>query len=1209
MQLSNLTVFGFKSFIDRLTIDFQPRITALVGPNGCGKSNIVDAIRWVLGEQSPKALRGDRMEDLIFAGNTHRKAVGMAEVSFTLSDINGQLAVPYSELTVTRRLYRSGESEYLLNQVPCRLKDITSLFLDTGLGREPYAIIEQGAISSLLASKPADRRALLEEAAGVMSYKVKRNTALSRLDAAEQNLLRVRDVLREVERQINSLHRQAKKAERHHRMVLRLKEVQILLLLKEDRRLEEDLNAVIYQEKQLAEAQEVCQLRVSTEETSQEAGRLRDLDLEKRIAAGQEGLYTLRGQRQREEAEVRSREEQLHNLRQRGEDRRQELAALAERLERLLQDLKADAETRDLTETELEAALPETQGLTDALSSVEAEALQNEEALTGRKKDILALTDHLVSQRNHFASLTERHRLLCQERETLERQFAACGEEANAETVHEQELTAHLQGIERQIENLISKRESSAQELSSLHVQQEVLSGRRAAFREELSGLESRFHSLEELEASLAGLSEGQQFLLRSKAEQVAVCQVIEGPLSKYIRVEAVWEKAIEALLGDLQQGLLTATAADALSLLRYLEEEGNGWATLLPRQTEWLTETEDASRLQEALEKAVTSLDGEVSQRVAGPALQLVEAPATLRPLLQALLGDALIVQDLSTAVTLIRNLPRPVRVATTSGVVLNSWGPIHGGKTTAVSLLSRRRELEELPTVIARVTDQLHAVEGEWATLQEALSQCRQVLSTQEQALKGAEEARRDVERSLAEVRTVVSRLGRQMELLNSERAEMEQEISDLASTVEEVQKELQVLDRQEETFKTESADQDQEVSLLRARQQELQREAAEVRVRSISLQERREALARSMERLESDLARERRREAEIRHEEEDGRSREGRLAEEIVSLQQSLGALQQQEVKEVQAVQVLQDERDRLRQDLCVHEEALKNARRDLTHLQQQRASITTKQATINTERSLLQKRLQEEVREEADLQNLTHTEDPSQDPESLEQEGEELRQKMATMGPINMAALEEYEALSERYRFLTDQAEDLSASVTSLKATIAEVNQTIKQRFEQTLNAINEHLNRFWQRLFGGGEAELVLSQGEETEEPGVEIRVRIPGKQTTILSLLSGGEKTLGAISLLMALWAVRPSPFVVLDEVDAALDDQNVDRFVSLLLDLASLSQFILITHHPRTIEVADLLYGITMEEPGVSKLISVRLGPHAEQKVSASTS
>ncbi|MEE8326370.1 MAG: AAA family ATPase, partial [candidate division NC10 bacterium] len=414
---------------------------------------------------------------------------------------------------------------------------------------------------------------------------------------------------------------------------------------------------------------------------------------------------------------------------------------------------------------------------------------------------------------------------------------------------------------------------------------------------------------------------------------------------------------------------------------------------------------------------------------------------------------------------------------------------------------------------------------------------------------------------------------------------------------------------LDRQEETFKTESADQDQQVSLLRARQQELQREVAEVRVRSISLQERREALARSMERLESDLARERRREAEIRHEEEEGRSREGRLAEEIVSFQQSLGALQQQEVKEVQAVQVLQDERDRLRQDLCVHEEALKNARRDLTHLQQQRASITTKQATINTERSLLQKRLQEEVREEADLQNLTHTEDPSQDPESLEQEGEELRQKMATMGPINMAALEEYEALSERYRFLTDQAEDLSASVTSLKATIAEVNQTIKQRFEQTLNAINEHLNRFWQRLFGGGEAELVLSQGEETEEPGVEIRVRIPGKQTTILSLLSGGEKTLGAISLLMALWAVRPSPFVVLDEVDAALDDQNVDRFVSLLLDLASLSQFILITHHPRTIEVADLLYGITMEEPGVSKRISVRLGPHAEQKVSASTS
>ncbi len=265
MHLSNLTLFGFKSFIDRLTIDFQPGITALVGPNGCGKSNVVDAIRWVLGEQSPKALRGDRMEDLIFAGNSHRKAVGMAEVSFTLSDVNGQLAVPYAEVTITRRLYRSGESEYLLNQVPCRLKDITNLFLDTGLGREPYAIIEQGAIGSLLASKPADLRALLEEAAGVMSYKVRRKTALSRLEAADQNLLRVKDVLQEIERQRNSLHRQAKKAERYQRIALRLKEIQVLLFHKEDRRLQKDLSAVIQQEKQVAEAQELCQLRISQE--------------------------------------------------------------------------------------------------------------------------------------------------------------------------------------------------------------------------------------------------------------------------------------------------------------------------------------------------------------------------------------------------------------------------------------------------------------------------------------------------------------------------------------------------------------------------------------------------------------------------------------------------------------------------------------------------------------------------------------------------------------------------------------------------------------------------------------------------------------------------------------------------------------------------------------------------------------------------------
>ncbi|MFQ5988343.1 MAG: chromosome segregation protein SMC [Candidatus Methylomirabilales bacterium] len=1210
MYLSDLTLFGFKSFIDRLTVDFQSGITALVGPNGCGKSNIVDAIRWVLGEQSPKALRGDRMEDLIFGGNSHRKPVGMAEVSFTLSNINGQLAVPYGELTITRRLYRSGESEYLLNQVPCRLKDITGLFLDTGLGREPYSIIEQGAIGSLLASKPADRRALLEEAAGVMSYKVRRKTALSRLEAADQNLLRVNDVLREIEQQRNSLHRQAKKAERYQRAATRLKEVQILLLLQEDRRLEQDLNVVIHQEKELAEAQEGCHLRVSKEETSLEAGRLRDLDLEKQLATGQERLYTLRAQRQRDEAEVRSRKELLHDLRQRGEDRQEELAVVTERLDRIAQDLEADAKMRALAEGELEGVAQQTRNLTDALSNREREIVQSEEALATHKREVLALTDRLVSQRNHLTSFTERHRLLCQERETLGRQLAACREETDTVRVQEHELATQLGEIERRIGDLTGERAALFDELTSLQLQQEALTERRAAFRGELSALESRLHSLQELEASLAGLSEGQQFLLKGKTEGVAVCRAIEGPLSKFIRVEAAWEKAVEALLGDLQQGLLTPTGSDALSLLQYLEQEGTGWATLLPCQTEWRNEEDEgALRFQDAVQKAIAALDPESAQRVFGPVLQFVEAPVAVQPLLQVLLGDAWVVQDLTTAVALLRKSARRLRVATPSGVVVSSRGPVHGGKTTAFSLLSRQRELEELPAVIARMTEQLHTVEGEGEAVQDSLSRCRHACSVQEQTVKESEESRRGVERSLAEAHTVASRLGSQTEFLTSELSGVEQELDDTLRAIDGVQKDLEILGQQEETLKADSADRDRKVTLLREQQQELQREVAESRIRSMSLQERRDALARSIERLEADLSREQQREAEIRHEEEEARSREARLMQEIGTLQDSFEVLHQQEVQDVHAVQVLQEERDRLRQALAAQEETLKGARRELTDLQQQQASMATRQVALSTERSLLQKRLQEEGWDRGEVHDLPQGEEPSQDLETLEQEGEALRHKIAAMGPINMAALEEYEALSERYRFLTGQAEDLTASVTSLKATIAEVNQTIKQRFGQTLDSINHHFNRFWQRLFGGGEAELVLSQEEETEEPGVEIRVRIPGKRMTILSLLSGGEKTLGAIALLMALWAVRPSPFVVLDEVDAALDDQNVERFVSLLLELASMSQFILITHHPRTIEIADLLYGITMEEPGVSKLISVRLGQHGEQKISASTS
>lgn len=1209
MYLSNITLFGFKSFIDRLHIEFQPGMTALVGPNGCGKSNILDAIRWVLGEQSAKALRGDRMEDMIFAGNTHRKSVGMAEVSLTLADVNGQLAVPYDEVTITRRLYRSGESEYLLNHQPCRLKDVTRLFLDTGLGREPYALIEQGSIGSLLNSKPADRRALLEEAAGIMAYKVNRNTALGRLQAAEQNLLRVKDVLQEIERQRNSLHRQAKKAERYQRMTLRLKEIQALLLLQEDRRLQEELHRVANQEKQFMEARELCQLRVSKEETSLETGRLQDLHLEKRITAAQERLYALRSQREREEAEVRSRESQLHDLRRRSEEQRAELALTADRLDRLQEDFEADAKMRDLVAEELAEVTQRLRDVTEALISLEAELRQSEEILQQQKKEILGLTDRLVGRRNHVASLRERHRLLHQERETLDRQLTASRAESESVETRDRELTSRLQDLESKSKGLAKERDAISRELTTLQVRQEALAGRRAALREELSGRESRLDSLRELEATLAGLNEGHQFLLKGKAAGVAACQAIEGPLSGGIRVEAAWEKALEALLGDLQQSLLTPTAAHAISLIHYLEQEGTGWATLLPRQREWSAATQQASSLDEALRGVKASLDPDVAERIVGPALRVVKAAKDLQPLVHTLLEDAVVVQDLPTALLLLQKIPSPIRVATASGTVLSSRGPIQGGNTTALNLLSRRRELEELPAVVARVTGELQAVETEWEQVQETIADRRYAARVHEQTFRETEEARHEIERSLAEVHTVTSRLGSHLAFLMSEEARLEEELGGLEVVLKSAQSDVDAWEREEETLRENAAECDRRLALLRTRQHELHAEVAEVRIRSTSLHERKDALARSLERLEADIARERNREAEIRQEEDEGRSREARVAQEIAALKDSGGAVSQQETREAQSVQELQRERDDLRHTLLTHEEALKKSRKEVADIQQQQASTATSRAALSTERALIQKRLQEEFPEPDTLPEALEGGDPAQAPELLTQESEEIRQRMATMGAINMAALEEYEGLSERYRFLTGQAEDLAASVTSLRATIGEINRTIKNLFDETLTAVNEHLNRFWQRLFRGGEAELVPSEGGDTEEPGVEIRVRIPGKRTTTLSLLSGGEKTLGAIALLMALWATKPSPFVVLDEVDAALDDPNIDRFASLLRDLATSSQFILVTHHPRTIEMVDVLYGVTMEEPGVSRLISVRLDQQMEQPANATAS
>ena len=1208
MQLSNLTLFGFKSFVERLSIDFQPGLIAIVGPNGCGKSNIVDAMRWVLGEQRPKALRGERMEDVIFVGNAHRKPVGMAEVSLTLSNIEGRLPIPHDEVTITRRLYRSGESEYLLNRHVCRLKDITRLFLDSGLGREPYALIQQGVIGSFLNARPAERRALLEEAAGTMSYKVNRNTALGRLEAAEQNLLRVRDVLQEIERQRASLHRQAKKAERHQRMTARLHEIEALVLLAADRRLEAELAQVLEQEGQRTGAIEACRLRIAQEETSLESGRLQDLDLENRITAAHERLYGLRSQRSRQEAESQSREELLRDLRRRAEERQSELRAVAERLHRLRGDLEADATTRRATDEALVVVTHELRELSDALSYRETGLREQADALEKRKEELVAAVDRLVGHRNHVASLTERQRLLRQDRESLQRQLAASRTEADTLTTRDGELTRRLDELTARIASLTGERAALTEELTGLAARQEALGEQRAALRGDLRELEGRLHSLRELEEGLAGLSEGPQFLLKGKAAGVAVCQAINGPLSRMLRVDVACERAIEALLGDLQQGLIVPTAETGVSLIRYLEQEGRGWATLLPRQVERAGESPQASLLEQALAAAHAALDPDLAQRVVGPALNFVKAPDELQPLLRSLLADAIIVQDLPTALALLRRLPGAVRVATVAGAVLSSRGPMQGGTTFAVSLLSRRRELEELPLLIARVTEELQAVEIEWEKVQDTRAERQHASSLREESLTADTEARHPVERALAEVRTVSSRLGSQTGLLHAELDRLDVELGDLDIALNQAQQTLQTCTRQEEELKQDTAAQARRVSLLQAEQQELQQALAEARIRSTSLEERKEGLVRSMERLAADLDRERAREADLGREADEDRSREAALAQEMTALQQSLGSLQGHEAQEAGALQNLQGERDRLRQVLLTHEEALKALRRELAELQQEQAATASRRAALSTERSLLQRRLQEHAPEGKPLEALD-TEDAPADPETLAHETEELRQKLAGLGPINMAALEEYEALTERFRFMTTQAEDLTSSVNSLKATIAEIKQTIEELFGKTLAAVNQHLDLYWQRLFDGGEAALVLSEGDDTGEPGVDIRVRIPGKRTTTLSLLSGGEKTLGAIAFLMALWATRPSPFIVLDEVDAALDDVNVDRFTALLRELALTSQVIVITHHPRTIEVADLLYGITMEEPGLSKLISVRLGKPADQPVPATAS
>ena len=1185
MRIQRLDITGFKSFVDRSVFSFGEGITGVVGPNGCGKSNVVDALRWVMGEQSAKALRGRGMEDVIFNGSESQGPLSMAEVTLTLSiDAADALAPQYAgfpELTITRRLFRSGESEYLINRTSCRLLDVVELFLGTGVGTRAYSIIEQGRVGLIVSSKPEDRRLLIEEAAGVTKYKSRRRAAQRKMEATEANLLRVADLVTELAKRLDSLGRQARKAERYRTLKARAREIELhqaahrwLALAAEQKQLAERLQALSGTERAAVEGVRALEDAIARERGAldREAERLRGL-------AG--AAHALESEVQRDAQNLAHWQEDLDAAGAGGRTSAAELAEVQAQAETLgARVLALEAELATLSET----SATETAALRRAEEGLDAVQAMQTEAASRMEQDRLTLLGLAARVANHENNLVN----LAAKREELGQRRSAA--EAEAEALRGQ--VAALERERAECNRAVARSRQLSLELAERRGAEEESLGRlRAAFaehevsvialREELADRRSRLHSLEEIQRHYEGFDRGVRAVMRHAAEAPAG-HGVRALVADVVATSARFEKAVEAALGARLQHVLVEGRAEAFGLAEHLRRMAEGRSTFVP-----------LSALAGSAPRAAAPfhLPG-----VVAAAVDEVSAEPGFRPVVEALLGDVLIVEDLASARSVAEAAGPDWTLVTLEGEVLGRDGSLTGGllEGPAVGALQKKREIAELARTVALLEERVQEAVTRGYALQ------KQVLHTEE-VLKGLQRHHHEEEvnrsalekdltraaESLAELRERLSAAGLEADGLQRAWAQVQHEEE---ASRGEVAHALAERATREAAVKALA----ERIESLRTSAEAHQAELVELHVRRAAHAERGEAARRTLGEAAGSRDQLLARRARLEEAASASAARSAELSARISGVLSGHQARQAELAARGAELEAGQQAHAARAARVRAEEQRLREERAQLDGLTEGLGQLTLRERELVLELAHLFDGVRD--RHQAELEQELHRFHlrPALT-DAAETELRELRAQVERMGEINLTAIEEHREVAERHAFLAAQQRDLEASLAQLRSAIAKIDRTSRERFAHTFQAVNEKFQAVFPRLFGGGRAGLVLVE-DPGEEPGVDIVAQPPGKKLQSVTLLSGGEKALTAVALIFAIFLLKPSPFCVLDEVDAPLDEANVGRYNDLLREMSARSQFILITHNKRTMEVSDTLYGVTMEEPGISKLVSVRL-------------
>jgi chromosome segregation protein len=1216
MHLQSLELLGFKSFADKTLLNFHEGITAIVGPNGCGKSNVLDAVRWVLGEQSAKSLRGDEMADVIFNGSETRKPVGFAEVSLTFTDCAEELGIDWHDVRVTRRVYRDGNSEYLLNKTLCRLRDIQSLFADTGIARAAYSMMEQGKIDMILSSRPEDRRAVFEEAAGVTKYKTQKREALRKLEATEANLLRIGDIIKEVKRQIGSLQRQAGKARRYQALHDDLRVLDTHYSRKQLEVLEADLAYCQAEIARLGGSEDSARAKIDAGENDLTEQRRALEEIDAQIAGSRSELQHL-------ESEINAHRNRIQFNRQRAEE-------LNELIGRSRNDVAVAETKREQQGKEIQEANALIEKTSEALQTKETELNQ----LTGRLSDLRTARSEQESKletqqkaaseiESRIADLEEEISGLKIRRETTEENRRGLDNAiSNIETAltRIQDETTAARATAENLQNKLDRCRGAVQSSEeTLRRHQQLV----ASMEKELAAIErgqaekeSRLEILRQLNEEGEGLGEGSQAVLKGLHDQSRIKPALAGALVANLNVDQNFIPAIEAALGRNLQAIVLKDAQLAPEIIAALKEKKLGQAALVIPQ---LGNGTTKERVKRAPEKSL------------GWAIDKVKAPDPLAPLVAQLLHNVAIFQNLDDALTA-KKKHSEIAAATLSGELISTEGVVFGGsrETSADSLLERKARMSALDRECSEIRKQRDAL----------LKKCNDATAALEKAGSELEEARRDYEAAEREKSDCDNRI----HFLTRELQEGEQKQTQVRSEQTTLARQIQAADERIAKLEDELAGEQATLAANQGEQEILRTAQDDVARRENEAME-------QLNELRLTVATERQRYEHLIAQRQPMSARDAELAEaiatrqaEIINFEKRLTAQAEEsrtaestiekqtgQRADLEGVLTALVEQRRMRSTTMNEAESnLRTIRNSLNDLRDSRSKEQVRQAELQlridnlTER--VSRRYQINLREfspdqpafEKTLRAQLKRNDKAEDgapampgsselaPPDVEKLIGDLRTQLDNMGPVNLDAVHEYDELEERYRFLEAQNNDLTNSRRELLDVIAQINSTTKKLFSETFAQVRINFREVFEELFGGGRADLSLLDENDPLNCGIEISAKPPGKQLQSVSLLSGGERSMVAVALLFAIYMVRPSPFCILDEVDAAMDEGNINRFVRVLDRFIEQSQFIIITHNKRTIAKADVLYGVTMEERGVSKLVGMKLT--APQQVSTET-